>query len=185
MKKTLLLLGVSTTLASVATITLAVAPSQAAILGSVAGSGDADFLTPNTLEFSGVAVGNNAMGIFLSDKNTSVTVQNLTLQNDGSYDAIQNFYQFTSGINFDLDAGTADIFNPNDALVELSLSGTFEDMSNDYLGTGTLNISTSGNSTSMQFTAQAVPEPTTMIGLAVAGGLGAFGVKKKKQSENA
>jgi len=32
---------------------------------------------------------------------------------------------------------------------------------------------------------KAVPEPTTMLGLAIAGGLGAFGAKKKKQSEDA
>lgn len=73
----------------------------------------------------------------------------------------------------------------------IDLTGDFYDINNNkYIGAGTISITSSfgpsGKSTSMQFTAsaEAVPEPTTMVGLAIAGGLGAFGLKKKKQSQD-
>lgn len=177
-------LAVTATIASVA---LASAPAQAAIVGDVSVAGDAEWIGFDTLEFSDVLV-EDANGIFSGNAlGSTVAVADLvfTPALDGTYDAVADFLTFSDGITFDLDAGVSEIFTAG-IVAELDFTGSFFSAGDEFLGTGNFFVANIGNATSFALAAQAekIPEPLTIFGTGLALGFGGLLKNKngKKQS---
>ncbi len=164
-------------------MTLTATSANAASLGDVAFSGGAKFVSDSELNFFDVkvtSVPSAPSGIFEGLADSSVIVKNLTFSRpSGNYSAVESFLTFTNGVAFDLDAGKIDFFGTR-TLTDDPLTGTFRTASGDFFGTGSFGTSTAGSSTSFAGSAEAVPEPMTILGSAAALGFGAL-FKKRSQ----
>lgn len=197
MKTSLLSFGISTAVASVAAVGMAVAPAQAASLtGSISFGGP---VTTNSGDLE------NATGLDFADAPSAVV-----FGIDGDFLNIPGITPFLTTAefkDFTFNPSSTPVeplwtllgpnvsFNLESVVVEtqdadtLSLTGTGTLMADGYddtpaawsfsadSPTGIANFAFSSGTA-------AVPEPTTMAGLAIAGGLGLFGAKKKKQSQD-
>jgi len=176
--------------ATVASIAFTPDSAQAIGIGSVAISGTNVWGNSNTLAtFNSVTVGTadvSATGVFNGLEGSSVTVKSIAFSpivgNQATYNGIAEFLIFNNGIKFDLAAGTAEFFNSSLGLAfETNFTGKFRNDFGKTLGRGNFAILNSGQSTTLALSAQAVPEPLTILGTGLALGLG--GLFKSKQSK--
>lgn len=160
--------------------------AQAIGIGTVAISGTTNW-SGNTASFTSVTVGSlptSATGMFDGLESTVVAVKNINftpiLSPQATYAAISDFLTFTNGLKFNLNAGTAEFYNAGLAF-EGDFTGLFYDTNGSIVGKGNFGITNSGSSTTFSLSAQAVPEPLTILGTGLALGLG--GLFKSKQSK--
>jgi len=171
--------------ATVASIAISSDSAQAIGIGTVAISGTTNW-SGNTASFTSVTVGSlptSATGMFDGLESTVVAVKNIDFTPVGlqaTYAAINDFLTFTNGLKFNLEAGTAEFYNAGVAF-EGDFTGLFYDTNGSIVGQGNFGITNSGSSTTFSLSAQAVPEPLTILGTGLALGLG--GLFKSKQSK--